>query len=474
MMKTACHNLFFALGLLIATQAAAGSLDTLTLETADVRGAVNNDLCQSKSFKDRLKTFNEPGIQAFRESVCVFHDVIDDVNPSGDGKALQAQYDRLQTAVTVLRLAQDTNIPARHQTLAAFMEAQVHCRISDLYKTSASQLLSQQRFCTARRAAYAAINDLDWRFVSFDYPQADAAKYPLHFSRLSSCQGEGGVLSASYDSVCGLTKSVTESEMVSVIDTEVMPQLKTKYFEGAQAPITAIFSRKETIASAVKTSAEAEKGNLKDDSAAIAGAYDDYNRHYLNEIKSRVDPIVENYQASAEISKRILALYKRWSEGLLYDGTRNYALDLVGPNPNAPADQKAGKEGDMVKLMGTFEKSDEGSFVKKNAVQEGVARLRNRKQLAETRALNLCKAYYCAVAANDSLGGGSSYDLACSGSLYNVNPLCEVNVSNKKMKISFAGANREMSAQEFCTQPSVGMHPADAKVNAMLGCPFVR
>lgn len=411
----------------------------------------------------KWKILNDEGQKNFRRAVCLFHKALAS-NQNGD-----EEFNLLQKAVDQLRLSQNLYSTAKQQMVASFLEGQMHCKIGELYKNNTQSIIEKQRFCAARAAAWSTLNDLDWKLIDFSYDKDPNSLYPTHFDRLASCQGEAGILGPDFDAVCGKDSAKSDEDLQAMVENTIIPPLETKYFKG-DSPLLAIFSRKEKQASSVKANAESQKEALKEDAAAVAESYAAFNDHYQSQIKPEVDRIVSDYQQSAQISRLILNSYNSWMKGLLYNGTKNLADDLVGPSGAGGIAEDQAKASELIK---------KGQLASADLVLKMIDQLKNKKAMAKVRGRTLCKAFYCSIAArDDAFTTRSSYDKACTNApnpLVQTNPLClgtpEV---HKPLKITFENVAKQMTAREFCTQADVGFPLASARVNGMNGCPLLR
>ncbi len=446
---------------LSGTSLLAADLGQSVILKVDIDAAGENNLCASTTYLQSLKNLDDP-IRLFREAVCMAHDVLDDT----EVVASEPQYQRYASAVEALRKAQDAAIASNNLSLVEILEGQVHCKIAKQYVNNNSDLLGNNRFCGSRKAALEVFGNLDWRNLQYSYENdtADFARANSLIGGMTICQSDEGALSAKYDPICGAFEPVSEAQIDDVVETKVFPALVEKYFAEA-APITGIFTRKQKVAQAVIDRAEIEKEFLNDDAGLIAQTHSKLDSAY-KVVQENVSGFIRDYQKASLISRRLLEVYTQWANGLLFDGVKNVAFELSNPNGQ-------GAEGGLV----NSKKAYDGQSSDAAQIDLQIEKLKIRKNLVKVRALNLCYAFYCSVAAQDSFFGDdpSSYSRACGSdpTFYKTNILCQQKGAQAKpLSINFDNKPLQKSVKVFCTE--MGLEADDAVIENSDPCMMKR
>ncbi|HEV7251593.1 MAG TPA: hypothetical protein VGN97_00615 [Mesorhizobium sp.] len=380
-----------AVVLLLASAGAGSANGRLDTFTATEERALKPD-CAPAGFDD-------PRIREFETGVCLFH------KPGRSDEQAGA-------ALDALRQAQVKGLPPAHHNFASLLSGIMNCRAAeaDLARWKASNRQSKMdntRFCRNRRVSAADLNDIRWDQAFFDYEDSQEPGFSLNarIEEMSACHAT--VLAPSLDAECGLISNVSEDEINGFVDAGAGAAI-TKYFTGAESPITAMFARKVSRAEGLKASASAGISALRAEAGEVNAIYSAMNAAYLAARDSKIAPTFDAYRDAILRANTILDEFSRWKGGLFIDAENVNLLPKL-----AERGTEIGEELARVRRLGFAEKS--------TALAQRVSRVIDAQGQTKATVAQLCRIFFCELANRRAM---ETTIRACRRPALAANPLC--------------------------------------------------
>ncbi len=366
----------------------------------------NSVLSSSVAGCDALLADPDKRFGAFDVAVCRFHLL----RSTTDRKVLPL----LLTTIEALQNVQTRGATTTRQQFANLMEGLLHCRVAALEydprlnKDEAQSIL----FCASRRNAQATFSAIDFHDVHVAYQDTGVTLNDL-VPQVGGCYGVGGPLNGELNNSCGLVSSLDDGELRRVV-ADVFRTVVAEYFEAADAPMTAMFQRKQKIAANIKTLNTEKLKRLERESKTLGEALLAGRGYYDQNVAKQLGQLMSAYQQTLAVSTAIINTYSSWSSGLFVskaEGEKKY---------NEVLDALAAQFAELV--LG-FEKAD-GHSVHLTRAKAALAHLGKIKSERFGVARKLCQIYYCELsvkpASADTIGW--DFENACLGT--KDNPLC--------------------------------------------------
>ncbi|MBF0315372.1 MAG: hypothetical protein HQK50_08700 [Oligoflexia bacterium] len=392
----------------------------------------------------------------FHRAVCIFHN--------------SARPEDNDIALSLFQENQRQGLPPVKQNFSALLEGLLHCRQADFYfkryRASAARsatsplaakknLLEKTRFCRERRLAMASFSDVNWEHAYFDYEAVAAANFSLPFFTLKDRIKEmgacyGGVLSTDLNPECGLISNMTETEIENTSSSAVASVLKN-YFEGAESPITAMFSRKVERAQGLLSSANARITKISNKAAPLNNQYSALYNVYSTIRDKKLDKITGDYRNSVLLSNTILDEFERWKGGLFItsEGTNLLRKIIERDNPEL--------EGELKRITG------KSILPKLQQLLSEIKVLSNQEEAYGKQVKQLCQIYFCELLKKKNLPTIINF---CRKTSMKKNPLC-IGLEGDSFRdgiitINFNGSDHKSSVLELCSR--AGLTAAYAKI----------
>ena len=253
------------------------------------------------------REFDDPRIAEFEQGVCLFH-------KQGRSEKETA------TALDALRQAQVKGLPPVHQNFAALLSGLMNCHGAqeslERYKASNNKNeMERIKFCRNRRLSAADLGEVRWDRADFEYEASPRPDFSLNarLAEMGTCYVD--VLDPAFDAQCELISNISDAEITRFVD-EAVDKIITKYFAGAESPITAMFARKIARSEGLRESASAAIGQLRNSATEVNSKYEAFNTAYLDARDRKIAKAYDDYRNAILRANTILDEFNRWKDGL--------------------------------------------------------------------------------------------------------------------------------------------------------------
>lgn len=409
-------------GVSVAADLIHNKLEAYTVELASVTPAQ----CVAEQF--------DPGMQnEFDRGVCLFHNPLD--------------HSRDELAIDNLQQAQLKGLPPVLQNFASLTTGLLHCRQAgrhlETFTASGNQsLLARDQFCRSRRQASASLGDVNWQYAYFDYEPASREGFSLddRLDEMASCYA--GVLDASFDAQCGLISTISDQEIDTFV-AEATATVMSRYFEGVESPVSAMFARKVARAEGLTQSAQQGIAELKRQAEAVNNRHEAFDSVYQAAREEKLETIHSSYRTAVLKANSILDEFNRWKGGLFITAQNVNLLPKIQERKSEIDQELARVEGEQFVNKATELLSD-------------IELLLQGDEANQRAVVQLCRIYYCEFANRRAMG---ELIQVCRRPSMQGNPLC-VNADQSPrdgiLQGHFSGPV-EVPLQQFCQDS--GMEP---------------
>lgn len=319
-------------GLVMMLSSAAWSMpvgDVLELEEAMLGPTCADDLFSEETRNGDVVPHR---YFSFEKGVCLYHaSDADDSNTARQATAL-------------LQAAQQTGLDPMKQNAAALFEGLSFCRAA---KTGLAQWqstgLGKLEFCADWRMGRSALAVVNWGTLNVEYTAPEGTTPTRSFSDLvndyQACYGDSGTLSDLYTSSCGFIKEASWDALKEAAQNRITGDpadpnddgLIGEYFEGANSPVTAMFTRKFGMIEKFVGNINSAKTKLENKAVNVTNMVDTQDTTFNDpDMKTKRNQIVDNYKQLILRGRAVLSAIEHLKEGLLVNGEgvdMSYELD---------------------------------------------------------------------------------------------------------------------------------------------------
>lgn len=352
--------------------------------------------------------------RTFKKAVCEYH------------RASSAAQ-QLERNIEAVQEVQVSGLTVAEQELATFMEGLLYCRLAqvalDEQHSGEHGSLNHNDFCTSRRRAIASFANVDWAMARFDYEVTSQRTVYQLIDEMVACYSSPpamGPLNEGLHAQCGIAQGITTKQREAIV-TEVAEEAFVKHFDGGSAPITAMFQRKKEMSEKVEQNTEQEATALSNLAVQqVRPVYDALRNHFDTGIRVHADPMLEQYKRAYALAVAVQDTFNHWKGGLLLDKenfNHDYQAVLAGPGGVHES-----LSAEIERLAG-----DDGMIAKAHEISAIISNLAQKEEKTRAEIGQLCKVFYCQVAANidDAFSPSwTPYDFACMSPLGDSNALC--------------------------------------------------